>query len=198
MKFYTYLNEVKKLNYEEVLSKIKQDCSIYLKNIKKCSHDKMLISGRKPEFFFFKDTVRKNRKPKDTSKYWHDYIDRWFYNKYKIKPRSNSLFCTSDPGEADKYGIPFLIFPIGKYKILYNPSVKDLYTEIIQNTEFWDSPNDIKQSKLYREKLLNNYILTKDVCNGLKSSVEIMLLCDSYYAADYGYIDRVKKDLGII
>jgi hypothetical protein len=64
-------------------------------------------------------TVRKDRKPRDSSKLVHELLDEWFEKNYHVKVRSEALYCTGDIGKAKPYGTPHYVFPVGNFKILW-------------------------------------------------------------------------------
>ncbi|MFP5301334.1 hypothetical protein R2R70_08920 [Cobetia sp. SIMBA_158] len=45
----------------------------------------------------------KARNPVNTPKYIHDIVDKWFYQKFNIKARSECIFCTPDVDVAMDY-----------------------------------------------------------------------------------------------
>ena len=47
-----------------------------------------------------------------------DSIDK-FKEKFDIRPRSEGLFSTFDMYEAERYGRPFLVFPVGNYASVF-------------------------------------------------------------------------------
>jgi hypothetical protein len=83
----------------------------------------------------YKKTVRKDRKPLDMNSDASELFDKKFMEKFGIKPRSSGVFSTTDWNIASVYprgrntGI-FLFFPIGEYKYLWSPDIKDLYNKI--------------------------------------------------------------------
>jgi len=111
----TYLNENNNVELlDEVIEKLKSDCSIYLNDIKR--QDNILLSGRNSKEKFFERDVRKNRTPRDTPIEIHTIFDNHFQKKTGIRLRSNSLFCVSGRNTAGAYGDVYYIFPIGKYQ----------------------------------------------------------------------------------
>ena len=89
----------------------------------------LMYSGRDAnDWLFFHGIVRKNRRPFSTNKYEQVFLDDLFKKKFGWKARSNAIFCTGSYSAADSYGKPFSIFPIGKYKFLWNKDVPDLFT----------------------------------------------------------------------
>ena len=65
------------------------------------------------------EAVRKDRKPRDSSMLSHELADHWFNTKYKLRPRSQGLFCTSNPNTAKRYGKLAYVFPVGKFRYMW-------------------------------------------------------------------------------
>ena len=65
-----------------------------------------------------------------------EYLDDLFYSKFKLKPRSQGVFCTGDIDGTREYGRCFIIFPVGNYQYLWNPRIFDLYQEIYDNLDW--------------------------------------------------------------
>ena len=75
--------------------------------------------------------MRDNRRPLDTPLWLHTVLDDWFYKKFKVRARSNALFCSFNDHLARNYGNVYRVFPIGKYQAISSFKVKDLYFELI-------------------------------------------------------------------
>lgn len=172
MKFYNYINEedVEFDNRDKKIIEYMEKCKPFLKDWKKCNTDLLLMSGRKKSENYFIGTVRKNRRPKNTKKEIHDNLNKLFKEKFGVEARGNSLFCTSLYSDAGGYGDAYVIFPIGKYKIIWSKDVGDLY---------------IYLSYLGKGKNLEDVVETYEMgnlCDALNSENEIMLVCDQYLA----------------
>ena len=74
------------------------------------------------------ETVRKDRRPKDSSKNLHNLYNMML-SSFDDDPgwRNNSLFVTRDQSEAEEYGDGVIVIPIGEYKMLSSKMVKDMY-----------------------------------------------------------------------
>lgn len=74
------------------------------------------------------ERVRKNRRPKDSSKNLHNLYNMML-SSFDDNPgwRNNSLFVTRDESEAGEYGDSVIVIPIGEYKMLSSEMVKDMY-----------------------------------------------------------------------
>ncbi|WP_191237583.1 hypothetical protein [Cobetia marina] len=72
------------------------------------------------------------RQPVDTPIFIHKIVDEWFFNNFRVKARSECIFCTPDVSEATKYsagyssGVLAEVFFGGESKFLYSASVVDL------------------------------------------------------------------------
>ncbi|MFW6046289.1 MAG: hypothetical protein ACOCP4_00600 [Candidatus Woesearchaeota archaeon] len=106
------------MDEDELFEDISKKCAPFIKNIVSEPIKNLLVSGRKSKPDYFIGTVRKNRKPKDTPTEYHEYADKIFYEEFGIKARSQTLFCNGTPIGVKSYGNPYLIFPIGKYKLV--------------------------------------------------------------------------------
>lgn len=111
--------------------------------------------------------TRKDRKPKNLELHIHQLADKIFYEKFGIKFRSQSVFCTGDIFSAKKYGYVAIIKPIGKYEVCWSPHCHDF----IEIEESPLSVPDFIEDKCYQIGNLET---------ALKSGNEIMLACDSY------------------
>ena len=75
-----------------------------------------------------KKGVRADRVPRDLSKTAHSVCDDWFFEKFGYRYRSAAAFCTDSYGQAKAYGQPYLVFPIGNYKVCKSWYAEDLLT----------------------------------------------------------------------
>lgn len=185
MKFYQYINEQDipsaapdaKLTVEEIAKK----CKPFIKNLTSKTIKRLLISGRKGKPDYFVGTVREGRTPRDTPQELHEYADDLFYEKFSIRARSNALFCKMSPIEVGEYGDPYIIFPAGKYRLIWSPEIGDLYGDVIE---------DMPSSPFYEdttalEEAIETYKMTEKIPDGVLTSTEIMLHCKKYYALNF-------------
>lgn len=183
MKFYKYLHEGMGIGEDE-LDKMSSDCWPFIRDLLSIgSVGSLLWSGRMKREQLFVGTVRKNRVPKDTPKEWHEELDRLFYEKFGIRARSNTLFCSPVQSFAESFGISYMIFPMGRYEIIWSPQVTDLYSDVIKPL-MSDLNEPAGAEEL--EDVVDRY--TKgNLKSALKSESEIMLSCDEYYGIHYSY-----------
>jgi len=66
--------------------------------------------------------------PKDTNIFIHNYVNHLAKKKYGVNVRSG-MFVTAQVRSAKSYGSPYLIFPLGEYKIFYSKGVMDFTDE---------------------------------------------------------------------
>lgn len=130
MRLYKYLNENKSM--DEFFDIFKKECQPFIKDARKqLNEGTYYFSGRKRYDEWFIRGIRKNRKPTDTPENIHNLLDDAFQKKFGIRLRSNSIFLSSDADVAESYGNLYVIFPIGKYEMYYNPDISDLYNILV-------------------------------------------------------------------
>jgi len=137
MRLVKYLNE--NISQEDI-DTMMSECNVFLNDLKKQSSrtPELLYSGRKGKMNdLFKGKIRKNRKPLDTPVEIHNMIDDEFKKQVGIKPRSNSLFCFRDEDRTSSYGTPYVIFPVGKYKLIWSYEVHDLYDYLRKTSTYF-------------------------------------------------------------
>ena len=111
--------------------------------------------------------TRKNRIPKNLNLRDHKLADQIFYEKFGIRFRSQSVFCTGDISSAKCYGDVAIIKPIGNYKICWSPICHDFI--------------EVEQSHLnIIDFIEENRYKIGDLKEALDSGNEIMLFCERY------------------
>ena len=124
MRLTKYLNESRLDDITEqtgeALKLIEDNCAPYLRELQKIGNPhSLLYSGRGHiDDIYIHKRVRQNRKPTDTSIEVHNLFDDYFEDKFGVRFRSNSMFTTPSIEDADSYGEPYIIFPVGKYNYL--------------------------------------------------------------------------------
>lgn len=74
-----------------------------------------------------KENIRKDRKPKDTSIFFHDLINKGFKAAFGVPVRSECVFCTANKGLADWYGKACKIYPSNDFTVYWSPYITDLF-----------------------------------------------------------------------
>ena len=177
-------------NYFQMITKIKNDCQQYLKEIQYNPEEYVLYRGLNTvENFVIKQSRLENRKPKDTHSYVHIILNDFFEDTFGWKAR-NGVFATGSYETASSYAldnVPHIFFPIGKYKYLWSPLAEDLYSTI---------SNEIERFRSLHRRVTTSDIVTivRDVASdlkyeytdsnlieGIKLKTEIMFNVDKYY-----------------
>ncbi len=162
--------------------------------------------------------TRKDRRPSQSSTDFHNAIDDLMFKKFKIRGRSSTVFVTADIDEAYGYGQEYLIFPIGKYNLLYSPEIQDL--TVVAHTKYgYTHDTSLALSKRIKkagislkdvdgiekltntmhqdnEKAIKKIIKTykkNDLKGAIDSQNEIMLECDSYVYLRGNWQDELDK-----
>ena len=137
MKFKEYINENNISNLDTVIADIKKDCNPFLKKLNKdYTKNDYFVTGRQSYDDILLKSIRTDRNPRDTIKWIHDIMDDAFYSKFGINYRSNSIFCYPysyniiKSTQQYQYGNGFMLFPVGKFEIVYNKEFTDLYLKI--------------------------------------------------------------------
>ena len=114
---------IESYNYEDpsqFIKEIKRDCKPYLKS------GATLYRGmsEKPPFGY--RITRKDRKPRDSSKEFQMWIEK-YADENNLPKRSESMFATKDLTTARDYGDLYYVFPKGNYRVLVYPDIPDMY-----------------------------------------------------------------------
>ena len=86
---------------------------------------------------------RKDRTPRDTPQFVHDYIDDWFNDKYGFKARSQGLFVVGDANDAQGYGVVAVILPIGDFTTYSSPQVDDMTHTLFPDHDWSSTPGPV-------------------------------------------------------
>jgi hypothetical protein len=136
-------------------------------------------------------TVRKDRTRLDNNPQFHEVVDNIFQEKFKWKPRSQGMFCSSDRDEIEGYGSPYMVFPMGRFKYLWAPEVKDLIIQMNKaarqvgvfngrNNDFDDET--VRLFKEIMEPYIEGTYKDHDLHHAIDMGNEIMIGCDKYLA----------------
>jgi len=129
MRLKQFINEY---SYDEysIIKMVYTECMPFIKELtngKYCR--KLMYSGRNESKNVIKKQVRTDRKPLNTHPLFHKLLDDIFYDLFKIKARSNAIFCNGYESITSDYGTTYSIFPIGKFKYVWSPFIGDLYED---------------------------------------------------------------------
>ena len=140
MKFNDYITEVSKKQLEEfgVIKSIEQNCQPFIKEFRNTGLSDIIWRGtyRGINKSITEITPRKDRIPVDMPEELHYELDKLFKVKFGWPARSEGVFVISNKSTAMAYGTDIAIFiPVGKYKYLYNPDIKDLFSEVGEDAD---------------------------------------------------------------
>ena len=163
------------------VEQIKLHCQPFLNEIE---DPFSLLRGLRPteEWAVNKAVRLDDRKPMSTPPKLHNDLNTMFTRMFGA-PFRNAMFCTGNKSQASVYGMIFAIFPIGEYKYIWSPEIRDLY----QKFDEWraDDPQEdfmkIINWDSYRSNGLNDAVY---------KGHEIMLRTKSYYGLSMNNIWR--------
>lgn len=186
-----------------------EECSTFLEKFKSIYHNgtkKPLRRGMllQSDDDIVKVKVNKNRTPMNTHRRIHEAADDWFLERFGVRARSQSVFCTSSTKVANDYGFPFLVFPAGNYEVIWSRKINDLFFVLsegnilsrIRGEKYMnrdaepliDDKNEVSDKELY--DAVYTILDESDYVKGhldqaLASKNEIMVHCDHYYVAKH-------------
>lgn len=169
-------SEVPAQDVDAIVALIKKDCQPFLSQLDGAPMYRGLRrkAGAHNEDFLKKE-VRIDRQPHLTRTENHEIIDGWMQRTFGINGRSATIFCSGDDTTAYTYGNVYAIFPIGKFEFLWSPQIDDLFTDFPRDLEDGDEDG-------IEEFLENQNYTDKNLAAAIKSSNEIMIQCEEYYA----------------
>lgn len=158
------------------LDMIKKDCKPFLDDLRFVPHnikDRHLYRGTGSVSPFLDKNVRQDRKPLDSSVWWQKALNAEFQKKFKVRARSAGVFCKSITPSG--YGIDYMLFPKGKYFLLWSSKVHDAY---------FNQPSDEDYASEQAEAVVDTFskgnILDLKRDKKMKNQ-EVILICDSWY-----------------
>lgn len=115
----------------EFFKTISIDCAPFFKEmggLKNIQNNPLFRGIKKSIDTAIKTDINQNRLPVDTPEAIHEeFVEAFSQAGFKAN-RNNSMFCTGSLEQAENYGIPYIIFPVGEYDITWSPDVIDMYT----------------------------------------------------------------------
>jgi len=185
------------MDFDKIVEILSTECSEFLdlldeKDIKglyrgATIHDTPIVDG------FWKMKPFENRLSRDTKPHISKLLDEGFVNKFGIPLRSKGVFVTKDLSIATDYGRfkkeAFLFFPKNGFRYFWNPQIDDLYTELRDNTSWYNKEPFFWNSSENRD--------FQEIIDGYKEGnieevkwQELTFICDEYYMLDLKYYDK--------
>jgi hypothetical protein len=128
MRLQHYILNEESIDIDDIYVKCKPFMKDLLKNYKLHFAYRGYSSG---DDVIFRKT-RKNRNPKDTYPEIQTLLDKMFMKKFGVKPRSQGVFATPVKNDSGAYGVTYLFFPVGSYKLIWSSEIRDLYGDFIE------------------------------------------------------------------
>lgn len=187
MKLYEYITEE---NLKTEVNNMKKQLNRNMLNT--MNKEKVLLSRfvNKPTYnMISKHKTRPNRTPKDTKITYHEWVDKWFYDKFGWKARSEHV-CFVDKWKVELS--PFstktksFAFPIRPKMVIWSNLVDDLTGEFGLDTSREFEEEEIK------ELLHVSKYKSGSIADGIRKSGhkhEMMINCKEYYLVDLGVSD---------
>jgi len=149
MRLRQFINE--RITYEyAVIEMIYNECMPFIKELTKGKFSRNLMySGRSESKDIIRKQVRKDRQPLNTYSIDHRLFDDVFYDLFKVRGRSNAVFCSGDRSVTTEYGTTYSIFPIGKFKYIWSPFIGDLYEDEDEYKSIIEKYNEKYMKLLY-------------------------------------------------
>jgi hypothetical protein len=164
------------------LQKVNQD---YLKDVKSLLSHRLhyITRGMSVSQKYMTKNVRQDRIPTDSSIEWHNALDDELFEKFGVKARSKSAFCSR---LSAGYGTMYAVFPIGGFFMLYSPVYPDLYLEepkhLNKSLVYSENPDIIKERAKEVISTVKKSNSWAGMFNNIGPTTEIMLVCKSYFA----------------
>ncbi|MFW6130062.1 MAG: hypothetical protein ACOC56_02685 [Atribacterota bacterium] len=197
VKLENYLNkEDKLLKAKELKELLNSKCKKFLKETK---GDLFYRGAAKAIKTFEVLKPRKDRRPLNTPKELHDFLDMLFNSKFGWKVRSEGVFIMKSKSNVMFYGHSFLFFPIGNYKYVWSPYITDILypLDTYMNNLFKLSVCDYKYLKNNQitelKDHIKNEILPKYINKDLQNAgdkYEIAFKCDSYVLVNTEFFEN--------
>lgn len=193
----------------EFMQRVAHDCKPFLSAKREGSVlYRGLGSANAPVFYNKK--IRKDRMPTDTPEEIHDAMDEFFYSKFHVRARSESMFVTGNYTVAKAYGHIYIVYPVGKFEFIWSAKVSDLFAtttntvlkkypqykdfSLISMEAAKEDGKDMDVLKTVDELLYDSDYTDKDLNAAISSGNEIMVIADSYHAISYGSLTFVDGD----
>ena len=192
------------MNFDKIVETLSTECSEFLDILEKYKI-KGVFRGISSAYLsnpivdgFWKKIPQKNREPRDINPVINKKLNDEFIKKFEIPIRSSGVFATKDISIATNYGNhpffngrqeSFLFFPKNGFRYFWNPQIDDLFTELRDNTSFYNKEPFFWSSSEKREFQNILYGYQEGEIEKVKMQ-EITFICDEYYLLDLDYYDK--------
>ena len=192
------------VNFDKIVDVLSNECSDFLDLLEKWKI-KGVFRGISSAYLsnpivdgFWKKTTQKNREPRDINPVIDKKLNVEFIKKFGIPIRSSGVFATKDISIATDYGNhpffngrqeSFLFFPKNGFRYFWNPQIDDLFTELRDNTTWYEKDPFFWNSSEKRDfqKIIDGY--QEGGIEKVKWQ-ELTFICDEYYLVDLDYYDK--------
>jgi hypothetical protein len=184
MKFKKYLTEREVADFDNIIQNLKKSCKPAIDFYKRAKSP--LWRGMKHGVNnFVRKAVRNDRRPRVVSGDLHKVLDDCFKKHFGWKARSEGVFSGSED-ISSSWGMPYIIFPIGKFDYVYTIDPMGVFWEVLTDFESLDL-----------EKMVDPDVIVKEICDAVKfdyhnkglesvlkskESFESIIKCKEYYA----------------
>lgn len=152
---------------------------------------------------FFKvktEVVRKDRRPRDSTKFAQTLIDNWFQENFGIKPRSQGVFCMGNIEDVKQYGHPAYLFPVGEFKFIWavwkkdKTPVKDTLTISRQISDVMYTQHEADAAEVTERAMCRaEWHFNEKLKDAQISGAEIVILCDEVILVPVERIEDYRK-----
>jgi len=182
---YPNVEIIKDIKSIELFDLLKKDCGTFISELKQSSDNKLIY--RSINTFDIDNSVRrsngdniltsvhkykelellkfkniKNRVPKDTLSFAHDYLNKKFKKLFGWEVR-NGIF-TSLYKNISYGNETFIFFPINNYEYVYNTDIEDLTNELEDSYHFFENDINVDDDILY-DFVISNINDFEDIWN---------------------------------
>jgi len=200
------MNEEIEVN--DLISILKKDCKKFIKFVGLYNPPALVyrsIKGSNDDYTT--RTPRTNRKPTDTPLYVQEIMDVLFYERFGWKPRSGGVFTAT--GGFEGYGVPHVFFPIGDFKFVWSPEVRDLFIDLnklhlykIEMRHPYKNSSKRKNSREFYEEirkalkpLIDSFYQNEKYNLAFNEEREIVWKCKKYHLVNIHYFNFHKETL---
>jgi hypothetical protein len=191
MRLKSYITEVKDLSYEEIRTILERDCKEILQFYR---YGRLLYRGIRTndsDPIFVTKTPRDDRRPKDTSEYIHDYMNKLYKKKFGWEVR-NGISVSNSFAQADAYGNVHVFFPVDGFKYVWHPDIYDFTNDFAgEHMSDWNSdPTDDLDFQIAAQQLVDTSY-DKNIKGAYGYHREIMFWAPKYYLLRNIYYEDV-------